>query len=123
MHKSDAPNHVIWDILRAWCKEHPPKVSSKKKKNKRRKIAAAAAASDEAEKDETTVNGNDESNNEMTVSQKILAVEPKIQVDFHVTKPEGFGKKKRAACFPMNPAANWGPKPRAVGYKRKQEDE
>ena len=24
--KSDAPNHVIWDILRAWCKEHPPKV-------------------------------------------------------------------------------------------------
>ena len=63
-------------------------------------------------------------NNEMAVSQRILAgVEPKIQVDF--TKPEGFGRKKRAiaARFPMNLAAYWGPKPRTVGYKRKQEDE
>lgn len=23
--KTDAPNEVLWDVLRVWCKEHPPK--------------------------------------------------------------------------------------------------
>ncbi|EJK48188.1 hypothetical protein THAOC_33038 [Thalassiosira oceanica] len=22
--KTDAPNHVVWDVVRAWCREHPP---------------------------------------------------------------------------------------------------
>jgi hypothetical protein len=28
--KTDAPLHVLWDIMRSWCKEHPSKASSKR---------------------------------------------------------------------------------------------
>lgn len=54
--KTDAPSRVLWDIMRAWCKEHPPKASSKKN------ITGSEAA------------------------KKILAVEPIIEVDFSVPK-------------------------------------
>ena len=32
--KTDAPNRIIWDIMRAWCKDHPPKKVGKKNKQK-----------------------------------------------------------------------------------------
>lgn len=54
--KTDAPNRIVWDIMRAWCREHPPKENRKK-----HKIG-----------DET--------------AKKILAVESSIQVDFTVPK-------------------------------------
>ena len=30
--KTDAPNHAVWDVVRAWCKNHPP---NKRKESKR----------------------------------------------------------------------------------------
>lgn len=36
--KTDAPNRIVWDIMRAWCKNHPPKgQKSKKKVHRKRK--------------------------------------------------------------------------------------
>lgn len=53
--KTDAPNRVIWDILRSWCKENPPPERTKRS------------------------NRQDED-----AKKKILAVEPSISVDFTV---------------------------------------
>jgi len=53
--KTDAPNRVVWDILRAWCKENPPPESTKK-----------------AQKED------------LDTKKKILSVEPSIEVDFSV---------------------------------------
>jgi len=90
--KTDAPNQVIWDILRAWCKEHPPPANTKKAKKE-----------------------------SIETKQKILGVEPSIDVDF--TVPKGLEERKKAQRFPQNPEKNWGPKPRASGRKRKAESD
>lgn len=87
--KTDAPNQVIWDILRAWCKENPPQTSAKRSKQEQ---------------------DNDAKN-------KILAAESSIEVDFEV--PKGLDQRKKAQRYPANPEKNWGPKPRASGRKRK----
>merc|ERR1712232_1268386 len=52
----------------------------------------------------------------VSAGEKILAIEAKAKVDFSV--PEGGLKKKekKLVRFPLNPEANWGPKPRASGY-------
>jgi len=34
--KTDAPNGVVWDVMRAWCKEHPPKAGGSKKALKKK---------------------------------------------------------------------------------------
>lgn len=53
--KTDAPNNVIWDIMRTWCKENRPQESSKRDKQQA-----------------------------VETKNKILATEPTIQVDFSV---------------------------------------
>lgn len=53
---------------------------------------------------------------EGSAAQKILAVEPKILVNF--TIPESMKKHTGLARFPMNPEKNWGPKRAATGFKR-----
>lgn len=60
---------------------------------------------------------------ENSAAAQILAVEPTLEVDF--TIPAELKKSKNGvARFPMNPQANWGPKPKASGVKRKApEDE
>jgi len=54
---------------------------------------------------------------EGSVSQKILSVEPKTEIDFsphpEATTPSQIQGLKR---FPPNPEANWGPKPRAKRF-------
>ena len=55
--KTDAPNRVVWDILRAWCKENPPPGSTKRSQK-----------------------------HDDNVKRKILDVEPSIKVDFSVPK-------------------------------------
>ena len=51
---------------------------------------------------------------------KMLSKEITTKVDF--TVPKGFDRnRKKAQRYPMNPEANWGPKPRATGHKRKQD--
>ena len=87
--KTDAPSRVVWDIMRAWCKEHPPKEGRKKSKN-----------------------------DEHDAGKKILAVEPSITVDFTVPEgfdqkkkatrypvnPEkNWGPKPRASGGHSNP--------------------
>lgn len=100
--KTDAPNRVVWDVMRAWCKANPPKISKKKQK----KLAA-----------NETDNANGEPK-QVSAADKILAVEPSIEVDF--TVPKG-GKGKKVSRFPQNPEKNWGPKKAASG-KRKRDD-
>ena len=112
--KTDAPNSVIWDILRNWCESNPPKKNSKNSKNRRNKKRKL----DKAKQDHNAEDGNVSDVPEvMDVSEKILSIKPSISVDF--TIPTDFNKKvKKAARFPMNPEKNWGPKPRASGYKK-----
>lgn len=139
--KTDAPNHVVWDILRVWCKEHPPKKNSKKKmkkKNKRMKKNNRGAAATDGANDTNNANNeevkkgnedaimtdaNDSEAKEMPIStgEKILAIEATTKVDF--TIPDELKGKKRVCRFPMNPEAHWGPKKAASGYKRKPEED
>ena len=104
--KTDAPNHVVWDIVRAWCKKHPP---NKRKESKRHKKG-----------DEPGSNAPPNPPS-IETSDKILSKEIKTKVDF--TLPKGFGEKKKARRFALNPEAGWGPKKAASGKnKRKLED-
>ncbi len=137
--KTDAPNHVVWDILREWCKEHPPKKNSKKKenkKNKRRKnqegssVNAQGNGHENADGDKGAGKESNGSQDDkrmdvvvdkpMTASEKILATEITTKVDFSI--PDQLKEKKRICRFPQNPQANWGPKKAATGYKRKLEE-
>ena len=102
--KTDAPNHVVWDIVRAWCKEHPPAKKKESKKHKKGEEKGSNAPSNQQYID---------------VATKILSNEMRIEVDF--TIPKGFGKRKEAKRWALNPEANWGPKKAASGRnKRKQ---
>lgn len=106
--KTDAPNNIVWDIMRTWCKSNPPK-KHKKTKNKKKTESALDSNEKETEGKEPII----------SAGEKILSVEPKIKVNFSV--PKGLLKRKKAQRFPQNPESNWGPKPRASGYKRKSE--
>ena len=128
--KTDAPNSVVWDIMRAWCKDNPPNPKSKNKlnkKNKRRKngkgVASEEAAKEEPEEKSEHVDddANDVSDEpRLSPGEKILAVEPSIKVDFTIT--DEVKNKTKALRFPVNPEPNWGPKKAASGYKRKADE-
>ncbi len=119
--KTDAPNSVIWDIMRAWCKEHPPKLKSKKKQNRMNKKKRIKNNKGQWEAVEDSGKANEkESPIIISVAEKILSKEPSIKVDF--TLSAEIKNKKKALRFPMNPEANWGPKKAASGYKRKSEE-
>ena len=117
--KTDAPNSVVWDVMRAWCKDHPPKKEGKKSKKKQMKKQKLR----EAKSGEGKKAGDGEENASATQPEAIksagdliLEVEPKISVDF--TIPKGLDTKKKAQRFPMNPEKNWGPKPRATNKRK-----
>eukprot|EP01082_Thalassiosira_pseudonana_P009370 g8316.t1 g8316 contig29:237553-239732(-) len=104
--KTDAPNTVVWDIIRAWCKEHPP---SKRKESKRHRVGEEQGSTAPPTKPN------------VDSATAILSKEITTKVDF--TIPKGFGDKKKARRFAVNPEANWGPKRAASGRnKRKQDD-
>lgn len=111
--KTDAPNSVMWDILRQWCRDHPPKEGKKADRNKakKKKKTLDPSTDEDVETDGTVEKTFD-------VCAKILATESGIKVDF--TIPKGFNKKKKAQRFPHNPEKNWGPKKAAsLTAKRK----
>lgn len=81
--KTDAPNGVLWDIMRAFVKKSPSDGISKKKKLQASSVIIM-----------------EKSNN------------TDIVVDFTVPECL-LGEKKKALRFPPNPEANWGPKRRA----------
>ena len=87
--KTDAPNDVIWDVLRNWVRLHP--ISAKRK-----------------QKGGETWGGKDG----LTASMKILQTEPKFQCDFEDLSSKSLQERKKATRYPMNPEANWGPKSR-----------
>jgi tRNA (guanine26-N2/guanine27-N2)-dimethyltransferase len=130
--KTDAPNHVVWDIMRAWCKDNPPKPSSKKarrkeylqnkKKKQNKNEGENKEESGEAAATETTPESTTEQPSELSISEKILARASTIEVDFTIPKG-GVGKKAKVAKFPLNPQKNWGPKPRASGKRKLPEEE
>ncbi|KAL7537657.1 hypothetical protein ACHAXR_007991 [Thalassiosira sp. AJA248-18] len=102
--KTNAPNHVVWDIVRAWCKEHPP---AKRKESKRHRTGEEQGS-------------NAPNQPDLTVATKILTNEMQTEVDFKI--PKGFGERKKAKRWALNPEANWGPKKAASGRnKRKKE--
>lgn len=118
--KTDAPSSIVWDVLRAWCKDHPPKPNSKKKKNskkRRRKNDKGKASGESTDKEDEAATGQEE---ELTVAEKILAVDPSIKVDFTIL--DKVKNKTSVLRFPMNPESGWGPKKAATGYKRKADD-
>jgi tRNA (guanine26-N2/guanine27-N2)-dimethyltransferase len=81
--KTDAPNGVLWDIMRAFVKKSPSDGVSKKKKLQAGTVAILEKANSTS-----------------------------IEVDFTIPECL-MGEKKRALRFPPNPEANWGPKRRA----------
>ncbi|KAL7506202.1 hypothetical protein ACHAXN_003722 [Cyclotella atomus] len=104
--KTDAPNHVVWDVVRAWCKNHPP---NKRKESKRH------------QKGEEQGSNAPPNQLPLETAEKILSKKMKTVVDF--TIPRGLGERKKARRFAVNPEANWGPKKAASGKnKRKLED-
>lgn len=98
--KTNAPNHVIWDILRCWIQKHP--ISRKRL---------------ESQPDFTTMN-------------QLLKCEPKFQANFDSPQAlrERINSRKSGGAdapkwFVQNPEKNWGPKSRAHGGKTKKADD
>jgi len=103
--KTNAPNYVVWDVVRAWCKEHPP---AKRKESRRHR---------KGEDQGSNAPGNQP---DVDIATKILSREMRTEVDF--TIPKGFGERKKARRWALNPEKNWGPKKAASGKnKRKKE--
>jgi tRNA (guanine26-N2/guanine27-N2)-dimethyltransferase len=90
--KTDAPQEVLWDVLRCWVKKNPINAKRKKGQGKKGKDGVDASG--------------------MTIGNRILSKEPKLEADF--TVPSELRRKKVAragiARYPHNPEENWGPK-------------
>ena len=98
--KTDAPPEVIWDIMREWCKKHP--VAKKWTSGANENSAVAKIL----RRGMVVLTGEERHGEPNTV-------------DFTIKEKE---VRKKAQRFPMNPHANWGPKPRAAS-KRSAKDE
>ncbi|GMH73023.1 hypothetical protein TL16_g06072 [Triparma laevis f. inornata] len=86
--KTDAPNDVVWDLMRNWVRLNP--VAAKRER-----------------KDESKPNKGE------TAGMLILEKEPKFFCDFKTKKNQKLLNRKKATRYPQNPEANWGPKARA----------
>ena len=87
--KTDAPTKVLWDIMRNWVKLHP--------------------IADKRSKDAADAKGKG-----VTPGMLILEKEPEFECNFKGSGREEAKARKKAARYPLNPEANWGPK-RAAG--------
>ena len=104
--KTNAPNHVVWDVVRAWCKDHPPQKGKEKKKHGKRESSGESDG------------GASNSEPHLNVAAMILSKELDTKVDF--TVPRGFGERKKARRYALNPEANWGPKKAASGKNKRK---
>jgi tRNA (guanine26-N2/guanine27-N2)-dimethyltransferase len=133
--KTNAPNRIVWDILRAWCKIHPPVANSKQKKKGKRKLDSQSLEGTPSPQDDAgsvapLASDNDKPVITKSAAEMILAVEPSIKVNFSTLKIEqSSSRSSKVPRFPMNPEKNWGPKKAASGIlpsnnpnKRKYED-
>lgn len=117
--KTDAPNSVVWDIMRAHCKLHPPKKNSKNMQNrgKKRRKNDKGAASEGGMIEGTENSAPMDEEVPLTIGEKILAIESSIEVDFTLT--DAVKNKTKALRFPVNPEKNWGPKKAASGNRKR----
>ncbi len=90
--KTDAPGHVVWDIMRAWVEENPLK-----------KKPAEGSTAEKILAIERTLKEVDWSIPEPLKKSKIIS--------------SNGNKKKRISRFPLNPEKNWGPKRAATGKR------
>tara|TARA_A100001035_G_scaffold150434_1_gene118445 strand:+ start:101 stop:1546 length:1446 start_codon:yes stop_codon:yes gene_type:complete len=84
--KTDAPPRVVWDILRAWCKLHPPGGS----KHKQARLASKKIL---------------ENPSSTTVDWTPVKEAKRTRYIQHED-----GTKEKSIMFPENPDENWGPK-------------
>lgn len=104
--KTTAPPDVIWDIFRAWVAENP--ISKKWTEGKNENSAAARIL----KRGMVSLNECPKSNDSSSVEDEVKNNTKCVDFTEYVKI-----EKKKAVRFPMNPAPNWGPKPRA-GTKR-----
>eukprot|EP00581_Thalassiosira_minuscula_P011742 CAMPEP_0183718872 /NCGR_PEP_ID=MMETSP0737-20130205/12014_1 /TAXON_ID=385413 /ORGANISM="Thalassiosira miniscula, Strain CCMP1093" /LENGTH=723 /DNA_ID=CAMNT_0025948515 /DNA_START=131 /DNA_END=2302 /DNA_ORIENTATION=- len=106
--KTNAPNSVVWDIVRAWCKEHPP---AKRKESKRHRKGEAQGS-----------NAPATAHDPADIAARILAKEIQTKgIDFDTIPKELLrGERKKAKRWALNPEANWGPKKAASGRNKKR---
>jgi len=137
--KTDAPPHVIWDIMREYCRLHPPQeqnpASQPSAERKKRKAAGMGKAAPDVH---AAVGGDGDKVGAARPHQSVSKAELRAQrvpdasvrilsnpsvtkVDFtiHPTLRNGLhaaadGNKKRIARFPPNPEANWGPRKKST---------
>ena len=100
--KTNAPPAAVWDVLRAWARLHPPVKPPLEGSVGARLLANADNISEDSTHTGTTTTPKIDFTPHPDVLKQARAV-------------AGSGVKR----FPMNPQANWGPKPRATGHKRK----
>ena len=131
--KTDAPPHVVWDIVRAYCKLHPPEGS----KHKVQSQTAQAILSKEITT--STINFKHVSNNKWVKSNQGINDTPDNinSTSYSLTHrhslrnklfAKGKGKQTGGGSewgegdtvssigkvrYPMNPEKNWGPKRKA----------
>lgn len=93
--KTDAPGHVVWDIMRAWVEHNPLK-----------KKPAEGSAAEKILATKHTLKEIDWSN------PKSLT-----QSFGNNANNTNSGNKKKISRFPMNPEKHWGPKRAATGKR------
>ncbi|KAL7580237.1 hypothetical protein ACA910_012976 [Epithemia clementina (nom. ined.)] len=98
--KTNAPNQVMWDIMRTWYQQqHPPDSESKKKIPK-----------------------------SGSVEEKILSRPIETKIDFLKPSNSNSGGRseetqEHVARFPKNPQSHWGPKKAATGGNKRKASE
>ena len=117
--KTDAPNYVVWDVIRAWCKEHPPHT---KKESRKHGLGKEQGGDDAHHAASTTMTTNEEEggSGSVDIATRILSNESRTTIDF--TIPEGLEYRKKARRWAQNPTANWGPKKAASGKNKRNND-
>ncbi len=122
--KTDAPPKVVWDIMRAYCKLHPPEGSKHKKQSNTAKAILARDIT-------TPVNFDFDPNNRWVLSHQGVDDTPdnSSSVSYSLThrhsprnKATARGVPEASAVsvpsgagprYPMNPEKGWGPKRKA----------
>lgn len=137
--KTDAPDRVVWDIIRAWYhlqqqqQEHnrpgflPSSPGGRSRKKRMKDCAGAVSKDDDAAKGAVVEEGATATETKTTkaitdVAFLILSRPvATANIDFDEKSGAGTGRPwpssglPRAPRYPMNPEPFWGPKRRAVG--------
>ena len=94
--KTNAPDHVLWDIMRSYCKLHPPIGS----KHREERVAAKKLRNSACRE----TSGNEPA--EKDAGELILSKEPSFIADFTISSDLRlkFGERQlQVARFPSNP--------------------